>query len=55
MTNEERDNLLIELKTDVSWIKAILQDHMKSHQAIRLLVWGALLSGISALILSLIS
>ncbi len=48
MTNEDRDNLIIEMHTDIRWIKAWTVDHKKTHAKY---IWF-FVSAVAAIILS---
>jgi len=54
MTPERENELLVQLQTDVSWIKKNLENHLKHHFLINLMAWGATISAIFALIIALI-
>jgi hypothetical protein len=53
VTNQERDALLIELRTDVKWIKAAQEKHLNHHFRYSMLAWGAVLTAIVSLATSL--
>jgi hypothetical protein len=46
MTDEERDELLIEVRQDIKWIK----DWIKDQGKYKLMVWSALIAAIISLI-----
>lgn len=46
MNNDERDELLIELRTDIKWIKGWISNQNKY----KLLVYGALITAIIGLL-----
>jgi hypothetical protein len=46
MTDEERDELLIEVRQDIKWIK----DWIKDQGKYKLMVWGALIAAVISLI-----
>ena len=50
MDQEDRD-LLIEIKTDVKWLKAGWIEHLKSHKTLRYLVYGAIITALIGLLL----
>ena len=49
MSNEERDKLIMEMHTDIKWIKEYINDQKQY----KLLVWGALITAILGLICNL--
>lgn len=46
MTDEERDRLIIQMHTDIGWIK----DWIKGWNKYKLMVWGALVAALLALV-----
>jgi hypothetical protein len=49
----ERDALLIELRTDIKWIKAAQEKHLNHHFRYSMLAWGAVFTAIVSLAMSL--
>jgi hypothetical protein len=47
MDNEERDKLIVEMHTDIKWIK----DWIKGQNKYKLMVWGALIAALISLII----
>lgn len=47
MTDEERDAKIIEMHTDIKWIK----DWIKGQNKYKLMVWGALIAAFISLII----
>ena len=47
-------DMLIEMHTDIKWLKAGFESHLKEHFQLRILAYGALLSSLSAIVLALI-
>ena len=41
MTNDERDTLIVEMHTDIKWIKETLTGHLKNHITWTVAVIGA--------------
>jgi hypothetical protein len=46
MNDEERDSLLIGMKTDIKWIK----DYIAAQNKYKLMIWGALIAAIISLL-----
>jgi hypothetical protein len=46
MTDEQRDEMLIEMSTDIKWIK----DWIKDQGKYKLMVWGALIAAVISLV-----
>ncbi len=46
MNDQERDELLIEMCTDIKWIK----DWIKDQGKYKLMVWGALIAAVISLV-----
>jgi len=46
MTDSERDELLIEVRQDIKWIK----DWIKDQSKYKLMVWGALIAAVISLV-----
>ena len=46
MTDEERDRLIVEMHTDIQWLK----DNWKNLNSYKLLVWGALITALIGLV-----
>ena len=53
MTNQERDELLVEMRTDIKWLKAAQEKHLNHHFRYSMLAWGAVLTAIVSLVTSL--
>ena len=50
MEQKDRDTL-IEIRTDVKWLKESWVEHLKSHKTIRYLIYGALITALLGLLL----
>jgi hypothetical protein len=46
MTNDERDRIIVEMHTDIKWIK----DWITTQNKYKLMVWGALVAAVISLI-----
>jgi hypothetical protein len=44
MTNDERDELIVEMHTDIKWVKESLTSHLKSHLTWAICIMGAVAS-----------
>ena len=53
MEQEDRDTL-IEIRTDVQWLKTAFTTHLTEHFRIRLLVLGSVIAAASALVIALV-
>jgi hypothetical protein len=54
MTDLERDELLIELQTDVKWLIKSQDNHLQHHFRYTLAAWGVALAAIIGLIITVI-
>lgn len=50
MTNEERDIKIVEMHTDIKWIKKWTVEHKSIHSRYLLMVWAAIIAALVALI-----
>lgn len=50
MEQKDRETL-IEIRTDVRWLKESWTEHLKSHKMIRYLIYGALITALFGLLL----
>jgi len=48
MTKEQQDALLVELQTDVRWIKEGFKSHLSQHWQIKIIAIGSVLAAITA-------
>lgn len=53
MDQEDRERL-IKIETDVSWVRAILKDHLSDHSKIKIMSVAAVLSAGIALLVALV-
>ena len=53
MTDEERDAMMIEMKTDIKWVRVLFEDHITTHRTYTTLLAGALISSVVAIVFSL--
>jgi len=52
-TKTDRE-LLIETRTDVAWLIKLFDEHIAAHRKVTLLAVGAILSSITAILISLV-
>lgn len=51
----EENEQIAQLQTDMSWVKKMLENHLKHHFLITLAAWGVTLSAIGALVLVILN
>jgi hypothetical protein len=54
MDMQQRDALLVEMRTDIKWIKAAQEKHLNHHFRYSMLAWGAILTATISLATSLL-
>lgn len=54
MTNDERDALLVRVDERVCHMEKVLTNHLQHHWAVTLMVVGAMVSAVVALLVSLV-
>ena len=45
---------IVEIKTDVKWIKQTLTGHMSDHAKVRMMMYGSILGALVAIVLSVV-
>ena len=51
MNDQERDERIVEMHTDLKWLKSIWTEHIKSHKTISYLIYAALVTAFVGLVI----
>ena len=54
MQDKERDEILIELKTDMCWVKKMLNNHLQTHRHLAIALTSIVGGLVTALIIALV-
>ena len=55
MTTKKENEQLVQLQTDICWIKKVLENHLHHHFLMTITAWGVTLTALVTLAIALVS